>query len=347
MSYAKEWSDKQKAVVAILPKISSTLSIVGSSYIIYHNLNSSARRHDRLKSTRNLLLVSLSFSDIIGSIGYFASTWSIPADDTQSLVVFNMGNEVTCQTQGVFLQFGLMSGALYNSCLSVYYLLSVRYSVSNEKMKKTFLPLFHFISITHPLITSIISLRRNYFHPTPSSCWISNFPRDCVGDECVFGNSLRIQMYFAWIPICLCLFIITASMTLLYKSIKRQEESMDSYIQRWSIRMPDKKTQSYKVYIQALKYIGAFSVVWLPVIFQSVIARLYVDSPTAMFCSGVIMIGVCPLQGFFNALIYKNYNPVGSFVRSIRGVTKSIFSPEELQKAAQETETRHSEKLET
>lgn len=82
----RHWSYTQKAVIAIVPKVSSSLSIIGSSFILYKIISPTNKNRDFFQSVRNNLLVLLSCCDLLSSCGYFLSTWALPSDDPQNIV---------------------------------------------------------------------------------------------------------------------------------------------------------------------------------------------------------------------------------------------------------------------
>lgn len=115
MALESSFSYAQKVSLAIIPKITSALSIIGSCLIIYHISRKRKTQRDAQREVYHRILFALSTCDLLGSIGYFASTWSIPKDDPQSLVVFNVGNTLSCNVQGFTLQFGTVSAGEFDS----------------------------------------------------------------------------------------------------------------------------------------------------------------------------------------------------------------------------------------
>jgi hypothetical protein len=97
------FSESQIIALALAPKVTGFLSMVGSFWIIVEVLM------DDLKRTNvyHRLLLGLSSSDFIFSIFMFASTWPIPSDTPD--IAWAIGNERTCKVQGFVLQFGIAS----------------------------------------------------------------------------------------------------------------------------------------------------------------------------------------------------------------------------------------------
>lgn len=119
----KSFSIAQKTALQIVGKSSAMLSIIGSSYIIYYILYRKRRRSNQssqvLHSVYHRLLCSMSLCDLISSSAFFIGSWSTPKEDQQQLVVFNIGNQTTCDITGFMLQFGMLSVPIYNTFLSV------------------------------------------------------------------------------------------------------------------------------------------------------------------------------------------------------------------------------------
>jgi len=340
--------------------------------------------------------MALSFCDLISSMGWFLSTWPIPKDDDQGMNVYNIGNQRVCDLQGFLLHFGNLAGGFYNTCLSVYFCkivqnkIDIRKTNNGNKMEI----IFHFISLVFPLSTAIYTLSSGHMNPTPSNCFIAEYPRGCLGDECIRGeNYKRIRIFVALIPIMLCFLIIISSMIRLHSSVKelerrtlkkasenisvintresnkkaqeeknsavesslvdeknRVKEKKISFHSNIDIRpnnenvdlkdnssdlekndVKKEKTQSgtstisknnepnknilisqasKKLFGLAVRYILAFLSVWVPILFQLIITKVFVDNVQISFWSHLVLDILGPLQGFFNAMIYRGFNPL-------------------------------------
>ena len=112
-------SRAQQILLALAPKFTGFLSLLGSSYIIYDCL----ARTKRGRHTYHRLMVGLSVADMTMTTGLFLSTWPMPEDTAN--VAFAVGNTHTCAVVGFLEQAGV-TAVLYNAALSVYYLLRIR-----------------------------------------------------------------------------------------------------------------------------------------------------------------------------------------------------------------------------
>jgi hypothetical protein len=95
------FSRSQQVALAVAPKITAALSMLGSSWIVVEVLTQRTKR----ENVYNRLLCAMSIVDVITASCYFASTWPIP-EGTEG-VAFSVGNQNTCITQGFFLQLGI------------------------------------------------------------------------------------------------------------------------------------------------------------------------------------------------------------------------------------------------
>jgi len=129
------WTTSQWKALAIVPKVTSALSLAGSAYILTDVLSNKQKRH----MVYPTLMTCLSISDAIASVGYFFSTWPIPSD-TQGPMWGAVGTTGTCTAQGFFVQLGILS-PLYNVALSLYYLLLIKYNWSEERLRSIQLPI--------------------------------------------------------------------------------------------------------------------------------------------------------------------------------------------------------------
>ena len=91
---------EQQVALAIVPKVTSALSIFGSGFITFDAL-----RPHKVRSSYQRLLVGMSICDLSMSGGIFMSTWPMPRDVPN--VFGNVGNVRTCTAQGFFEQFGV------------------------------------------------------------------------------------------------------------------------------------------------------------------------------------------------------------------------------------------------
>jgi hypothetical protein len=286
----------QKAAMAWMPRISASLSLFGSSMIIYDIVRNQIKRG----SVYHTLMLAMSVFDIFSSIAWGLSTLPIPEYEygEPSGVYGARGNENTCKTQGFFVQLGYTS-IFYNMSLSVYFLMVVRYGMKEHQIKKLRL-------------------------------WL-HVPALFVGFALAFGG---IPLYEK--PICTAIVIATVNMVLVYWAVRKQmiasrkwqfrsaamqqhqqasasslfrnadacsalrinsdvfSESFQPRRRQTAIQKMERQT-----FWQALFYLGAFYLTW-PILLAANFSKRAQGSYGFMLL--VIILG--PLQGFLNFLVY-------------------------------------------
>ena len=105
------FSLSQQVALALAPKITGFISVLGSFWILVEIAM------DKLKRTNvyHRLLFGLSAVDLVSSLAFFLSTWPIPqgssinGEESEMDVVWAVGNRHTCRFQGFWIQFGIAS----------------------------------------------------------------------------------------------------------------------------------------------------------------------------------------------------------------------------------------------
>ncbi|KAG7352305.1 hypothetical protein IV203_008353 [Nitzschia inconspicua] len=209
---------KQQAALAVIPKISASLSFLGSSWIVIEVLTRKSKR----QNVYNRLLCAMSCFDIASASWMFASTWPIPQNSQD--VAFAVGNQTTCEIQGFFIQIGIIP-FLYNSCLAIYFLLVVHYNIPEERLRFNIEPVMHIFSISFGLLTSLSALFMRLYNNANLWCWISSYPSACVGDECVRGrDDFEVFRWgFFYIPLWSCALVVTVTMIFIYRTVRQRE----------------------------------------------------------------------------------------------------------------------------
>ena len=114
-------SDLQLQILAVVPKITATISIPCSIFIIKEVITD----HRKLKGKPiQRALMGMSIIDVLASSGWWLSTWAVPKDSPVD-AAFATGNQMSCSYQGFLLQVAI-GAPLYNSSLALYYLLVIR-----------------------------------------------------------------------------------------------------------------------------------------------------------------------------------------------------------------------------
>jgi hypothetical protein len=306
----------RKVWLAWVPRISASLSLFGSSMIIYDISRDRAKRGTVFHN----LMVAMSFFDIVGSIAWDFSTLPIPVYEYggTSGIYGAKGNEATCKMQGFFIQLGYTS-IFYNMSLSFYFLLVVRYGMKESQLKKLQL----WLHIPALLVGFALAFGGiPFFSSVFGVCYIP--PPPLIEDY-------RYITIFAVVPICTAIVILTVNTSMVYLAVRKQmiaarKWRISGAVQRpsnsaalgdlsmlpnasgvseepWNRRseMPQTVIQKMErqTFWQALFYLGAFYLTW-PILLAS---NLNKDAGVH-FPVVIIVFMLAPLQGFLNFLLY-------------------------------------------
>ena len=135
-------------------RVSSSLSILSSILIIV------AIHRSQLRLTRiyNRIMLGISTMDIISSIPITFTTLPMPAADTVTTLPGAAGNIVTCNLQGYFSNFGYMGSMLYSVGLTLYYLCTIHYRMSDDKFQRVYEKLIHVLCVLVPCSINVCGL---------------------------------------------------------------------------------------------------------------------------------------------------------------------------------------------
>merc|ERR1719491_1199882 len=100
---------------------------------------------------------------------------------------------MTCRIQGMFIQLSITS-PMFNLCLSIYYLLSIKYGYKERKLEKIE-PYFYVVTLSWGLGTSITGFWTDSYSSSNLWCWF-----DPSKDSFRFG--------FFYIPLWIFMFLI-------------------------------------------------------------------------------------------------------------------------------------------
>ena len=278
-------------------RISSILSILGSSAILYMILS---KYKKKLQHRHNRLLVGACIFDLFYSSGLTVSTAAIPSDTVSLYPIYGaMGNMTTCKIQGFFIQMGVGT-FLYLACLSLHFVLVIRYQIDEDLISKKIEPWMHSISILVPLSTAIIALRLDLYHYMYTVCWIAGKPWDRTSKPYVEFILGYMWYAFALLVQCIC-------MLLVYRTVRHREIVMNSLgLRGRDGRLLVKSSSQISVErrdtgIQALLTISAtlFTLSWP--LASSIMANIGIQaSPPLLYTINFF----APLLGFLNFIVY-------------------------------------------
>jgi len=271
----------QMITVVWIPRFTATLSSLGSLAIMYMILST---RKDKLTKPSHRLMLALITVDILHSVAYATTTLASP-QDTQFYGA--MGNNGTCSVQGFLLLLGL-AVPMYNTSLSLFFLLTIRYRVRQATFSAKIEPILHTVSILVPLSIAVIALSIGGITSESVVCYLSFEVSSSIAIESLWSVILGIVM--------ICFIINLFSMISISCYVRTQLNS----VRRYSFTLNQKErraTEKREVVVQSLYYTGAFfATFFFPVLILAFNKKCF---PLEV-CFEILY----PLQGFWNFLLY-------------------------------------------
>jgi hypothetical protein len=225
-------TDDQIIIIIVGNTLTSILSIVGSSMIIY------ILHKTKKPSVYNRLMFGMSLFDIIQAVSLLIGPFLIPQYGGRK---WAYGNDQTCLMVGFFVQLGC-TVPFYNISLNAFFLLSVVYGMSEAKITRWIEPTLHCISILYPLITASVGVGLNLYSELELgvSCWIGEYPRGCDGDPDLECTSTLIGWFYSGVPFLGSFVFLLIANFLIYRKVRKttkqaSQYSIDSVIAHFSI----------------------------------------------------------------------------------------------------------------
>ena len=218
---------KESRILAIVPKVPAFLSILGSGYIVYNVLFIQRRKKNgpngngggERNKVYHHLMAALSISDMLSSHIYFLGTFLIPrgSGGPYGPVYWAFGTDGTCSYSGFFNQFAVAS-PIYNTMLSIYFLLKLRYGWRDVQLNKIG-PMLHALPKLFACGTAFFALLRQpdtLYGNVFWTCWINPDPPQ--------PDFRYFQWLFLFAPVWVCVIFQTLAMIFLYLSVRNVEQ---------------------------------------------------------------------------------------------------------------------------
>lgn len=304
--------DNSLRIANLIGRVTSSLSILGSSLIIYMIMSDRKRKLDR---PFHRIVLMMSFFDVLQSSAMVIGNAAFPKETN---IYGAKGNEYTCGIQG-FVMVLALAVPLYNACLNIFYVLTIRYSFSSERFTK-FEPALHAIAILVPFSMAITFISRGDMYPQESVC----------------VPSMKSYVFSIASLFVICFLICIISMVCICWTVISQANKMECYTTFGKktnsppirSRINDEKKETI---MQALLYASAFIFTYFFVIIGVLVARFNGrdHTPSALIILSYIFY---PLQGFWNFVFYvrpgvknvKKASPTKSYFEALRNV---VFNP--------------------
>jgi len=216
-----------------IQRISSILSIVGSSSILYSLLRYRkmfcCNKSGGKATTATLILFIISLCDLLSSLALGAGTWPIPRGNTWQ----SYGNDLTCTLQGFFFHTFATMASGYNVMQVLYFVLTVCYQMKEDRFFTK--PIVRFVFLVFPFLMvfgyNMWPLFDNAFsYSQRASCSYEPYPLGCnetgTCTKGVYANTIRL---YATIFTIICAIIITVSVLKLYWFVLQTERALDKY----------------------------------------------------------------------------------------------------------------------
>ena len=303
----------QEIVLSLLFVFSGTLSVLGSSTIVYKVM-----RNFRSKTCTpyDRLMLGLSSFDIVSSFNWVMTPFLLPEDGSQQRV-WAKGNDKTCNMLGFFTQIAY-AAVVYNGLLSFYYLLTVRLGVKRQRFATRYEIPFHLCTIIYFVGTAISGSVIGLYSEKEVGfqCWVNDYPQGCADQ----GNC--ISQYIIWafgvVPTLAMFAAIVINNLVIYCHVRKslssspgQEDEAGSGLVL-THRQALHNHHIKEVATQGFLYVATFLVSYLPAIVIMAYENWAWPDYDEPAIYGVLIWNslLCPLQGFMNMFVYNrpSYN---------------------------------------
>mmetsp|Transcript_30101 Transcript_30101/g.36773 ORF Transcript_30101/g.36773 Transcript_30101/m.36773 type:complete len:359 (+) Transcript_30101:72-1148(+) len=295
----------REIALAIVPKISGSLSMLGSSMILKDILSDQEER----SNTYRRLMSMISAFDLVSSFSYFLSTWPIPQGENKGwnspYHYAAVGNATTCTAQGFGIQIGITT-VLYNVMLSVYYVFMIRRN-TGEKAVQGLEPYLLGIPLIIGLSLAVTPYLMNLYNNSNLWCWIAPDWSLCEtmgldNSEC-FKRTNVFRWVFYYGPLWISAGCIMGCLGRVWWTVRNKEEAST----RWRVNgAPTDNQYSRRVAQQAFSYAVIFAIVWLPYCIMDLTGIYFHPHDNGFWV--MLLVTFCqPLQGFLNFLIYRRH----------------------------------------
>ena len=209
--------------LAITPKVSGSLSIIGSILIIRDvtkHWQSSIKRgsghnHHQISATSRVLL-SMSIADIGSSFfAHFLSTWMVPPSDDDMNISLAEGNETTCTIQAFTYELFFYAAIWSYSLLAVAYWLTICRQKNEDTLRNW---KYQLLLIGIPWIIGLISA----------------IPKVILGQAsyngywwCELSEGRRVDNIPDQISVVICFILVVFSLCSLIRFVYLREKKMD------------------------------------------------------------------------------------------------------------------------
>jgi hypothetical protein len=182
-------SIQQQLALVIVPKITGTVSILSSLFVMSEIIND-FRKNDINPIKRALFGVT--FFEIYGACGWFLTGLALPKGTD---FVSAVGTIASCNFQGFLIQL-IIGAPLFNGVLQYLFYLIVTGKQNMLQVESTEWKGYAIIT-TYTFLYAILPLVLKQYNPMSSLCWIAGFPAGCT--ESVLSIQ-KLQLFPTVVP---------------------------------------------------------------------------------------------------------------------------------------------------
>ena len=265
------------------------------------------------------IVACISFADMISSLSIAITTIPMPKNFIQVYPGFSpgysYGSVATCEAQGFLYLLGVELSFSATSILSLYYLLTIRYDISDQTIKTRLQPCALLIALGLSGFHAVSRLQDNLINPVPFVSWCveGDYPYGCREDDevqCIRGEADPTPKVFILLTLILGATIQVISMIMVVMTVhsRRNREICSSSVceddlgrrttedERIRATRQDYPNDTMVVMKQCFFYFAAFIATHL------FTPQLSSNSDSVIL--QVLVLVLKPLQGFFNAAIF-------------------------------------------
>ena len=136
------YSTQEKRILESLYYVTPPLSLLGSALLLYALVaGQRAVLRNRVSPTYVQLLGGFAVMDVMQSVVWLVlGPWAMPQGTPYG--VSARGSQALCNVKGFFFSLTLLGLPTYSTCLAIFYVLTVKYEVKDERMVKYYQPIF-------------------------------------------------------------------------------------------------------------------------------------------------------------------------------------------------------------
>jgi hypothetical protein len=315
----------------------SSLSIVSLLILITLIFRSRAG----LSTLYHRIVFCMSVASILAAMAMGLTTLPMPKDMIYTQFETAVyGNQATCTAQGLVYIAGTRTAFLYFASLCIYYLSSIRFKMSESKMRKRIEPWIHryiFCSTTAVTTLCIVS---KFINPSPDRPWCApmQYPWYCTPDnwrECFIRDTdvtlSSSAVFIIYVENLVTIIIFFSTMALIVWTVYKQERLIKTYMARVrghtsgnnsrNLAMCRSRHQFTRtIMLQALSYLVVFVLfAWdiFYIAFKDLISRFggqkFTDLPLWI---RYYYLTSKPVQGFVYFLVFVGHKVYG--IRHVR-----------------------------